>query len=283
MGCVWYDGFYGVDMTKPGAQEYYNSVFELFAEWGIDFVKVDDMVNIPELEGIGKASRKCNRDIVLSVVPEGIPEEILKKNVHMARTGYDFWDVWQMLKQGFPVAASVVKTSEPGYWPDLDMIPAGKIGIKISYKGPNPRISNFNKEELHSLLSLWYIAKMPLFFGGNMPETDPLTYELITNKEALDVNRNGIKNRQIKFKNAIIIWTADIPDSKDKYLAFFNQWESKVPVNIRVNFDQIGLDPSFEYKVRDLWDKKDLGIYRNEFSYPIKAHGAGLYRVSAKE
>ena len=283
MGCEWYDGFYGVDMTKPGAQEYYNSVFELFAEWGIDFVKVDDMVNIPELEGISKASRNCSRDIVLSVVPGDIPVDILKKNAHMARTGFDFWDVWQMLKVGFPVAASAVKTSEPGYWPDLDMLPIGKIGIKISYKGPDPRISNFNKEELHSLLTLWYIAKMPLFIGGNLPETDSLTYELITDKEALDVNRNSINNRQIKFKNAIIIWTSDIPDSKDKYLAFFNQWESKVPVNISMNFDQIGLDPSFEYKVRDLWEKKDLGIYRSEFSYPVKAHSAGLYRVSTKE
>ena len=283
MGCEWYDGFYGVDMTKPGAQEYYNSVFELFAEWGIDFVKVDDMVNIPELEGISKASRNCSRDIVLSVVPGDIPVDILKKNAHMARTGFDFWDVWQMQKVGFPVAASAVKTSEPGYWPDLDMLPIGKIGIKISYKGPDPRISNFNKEELHSLLTLWYIAKMPLFIGGNLPETDSLTYELITDKEALDVNRNSINNRQIKFKNAIIIWTSDIPDLKDKYLAFFNQWESKVPVNISMNFDQIGLDPSFEYKVRDLWEKKDLGIYRSEFSYPVKAHSAGLYRVSTKE
>jgi alpha-galactosidase len=283
MGCVWYDGFYGVDMTKPGAQEYYDSVFELFADWGVDFVKVDDVVNIPEFEGISKASRKCKRDIVLSVVPDGIPEDVLRENAHMARTGYDFWDVWQMLKVGFPVAASAVKISEPGYWPDLDMLPIGKIGIKISYKGPDPRISNFNKEELHSLLSLWYISKMPLFIGGNLPETDSLTYELITNKEALDVNRNSTNNRQIKFKNAIIIWTADIPDSKDKYLAFFNQWESKIPVNIRVNFDQLGLDPSTEYFVRDLWEKKDVGSFRNEFSYPVMAHGAGLYRVSAKE
>jgi hypothetical protein len=278
-GCEWYDGFYGVDMSKPGAQEYYNSVFDLLAQWGVDFVKADDVINIPELEGLSKASRTCGRDIVLSVVPGNIPYDVLRKNAHMARTGADFWDVWQMLKVGFPVAAKAVKEAEPGFWPDLDMLPVGKLGIKISYKGPNQRISNLNNEELHSLLTLWYISKMPLMIGGYLPETDKLTLELLTNEEALAVNRTCINPRQIKFKNAIIIWTADLPDSEDKYLAFFNQWESKEPVNIKVLFEQVGLKSGIEYKVRDLWAKKVLGAFKDSFSFPVSAHGAGLYKI----
>jgi len=280
-GCDWYDGFYGVDMTKPGAQEYYNSIFKLFAEWGVDFVKADDQVDVPELEGISKAARSCGRDIVLSVVPSSdIPIEVLKKNAHMARTGADFWDVWQMLKVAFPVAADVAKDSGPGFWMDLDMLPIGKIGKKISYKGPEPRISNFNENELHSLLSLVYISRSPLFIGGYLPETDKTTFDLITNEEALAVNRTAINSRQIKFKNAIIIWAADIPNTDDKYLALFNQWESKEPINIKVAFDKLGLSQNSNYKVRDLWAKKDLGTFKTEFSAPIGAHGAGLYKIS---
>lgn len=279
-GCVWYDGFYGVDMTKPGAQEYYNSVFELLAKWGVDFVKADDIVNIPELVGISKASRISGREIVLSVVPENIPYDVLRENVHMSRTGADFWDVWQMLKVGFPVAAKAVKESKPGFWPDLDMLPIGKLGIKISYKGPDPRISNLNEEELHTLLSLWYISRMPLMIGGYLPETDQLAFELLTNEEALAVNRTSENPRQIKFKNAVIIWAADIQDSEDKYLAFFNQWESKEPVDIKVQFEQLGLSKGVEYMVRDLWGKTDVGIYQDEFSSPIPAHGAGLFKIS---
>jgi hypothetical protein len=281
-GCVWYDGFYGVDMSKPGAQEYYNSQFELFAEWGIDFIKADDLVNIPELLGISRAARLSGRKMVLSVVPDNIPFSVLRENAHMARTGADFWDVWQMVKVGFPVAASAVKEAQPGFWPDLDMLPVGKLGLKISYKGPDPRISNFNKEELHTLLTLWYIARMPLMIGGYLPETDSTTFKMLSNSEALEVNRNSINPRQIKFKNAIIIWTSDIPGSKDKYLAFFNQWESREPVIIKAAFGDLGLEPSGEYSLRDLWGKKDLGLYNNEFSDPIEAHGAGLYRISNK-
>jgi alpha-galactosidase len=279
-GCVWYDGFYGVDMSKPGAQEYYNSQFELFASWGVDFVKADDIVNIPELEGISKAARLSGRKIVLSVVPDNIPFSVLRDNAHMARTGADFWDVWQMVKVGFPVAAAAVKEAAPGFWPDLDMLPLGKLGLKISYKGPDPRISNFNNEELHTLLTLWYIARMPLMIGGYLPETDSTTLGLISNEEALAVNRNSINPRQIKFKNAVIIWTSDIPGSKDKYLAFFNQWESREPLNVKVTFGELGLDPTAEYRVRDLWAKKDLGTFKEDFSAPIRAHGAGLYKIS---
>ncbi len=280
-GCDWYDGFYGVDMSKPGAQEYYNSVFKLFAEWGIDFVKADDMVNEEEIEGMSKAARLSGRDIVLSVVPgSDIPVSFLKENVHMARTGYDFWDVWQMLKVGFPVAAKVAKDAGPGYWPDLDMLPIGKIGIKISYKGPYERIANFNTPELHSLLSLWYISRAPLMIGGYLPEMDSITMKLLKNEEALAVNRTGINPRQVKFKNAIIIWTADIENSDDKYLAFFNQWESVEPVNIKVKFADLGLTGK-NYEVRDLWAKKELGIFETSFAHDIEAHGAGLYRIKA--
>lgn len=276
--CEWYDGFYGVDMTKPGAQEYYNSVFKQYAAWGVDFVKADDIVEVPELEGISKALRSSGRKMLLSVVPDGIPDSVLRNNVHMARTGYDFWDVWEMLKKGFPEAASAVKQATPGYWPDLDMLPIGKLGVKISYKGPHPRISNFNKEELHSLLSLWYISRMPLMIGGYLPETDATTLELLQNEEALEVNRNSINNRQIKFKNSVIIWAADIPGTDDKYVAFFNPWESLEPVDIKVSWQQLGLKEG-AYKVRDLWAKKNLGVYKESFHTPVNAHGAGLYKI----
>ena len=279
-GCVWYDGIYGVDMTKPGSQEYYNSVYELLSEWGVDFVKCDDVTNQSELEAISRALRSCGRDMVLSLVPHNFPMEVLKANCHMARISADFWDVWQMVKVGFPDAARVVKYAEPGFWPDLDMLPVGKLGKKITYKGPDERISRFNEEELHTLMTLWYIARQPLMIGGYLPETDELTLEILSNEEALAVNRECINPRQVKFKNAIIIWTADIPDSEDKYLAFFNQWETKTPVEIKVEMVEIGLDPDTRYKVRDLWARKDIGTCKGEFSAPIKMHGAGLFKIS---
>ncbi|MGL4630190.1 MAG: glycoside hydrolase family 27 protein [Leadbetterella sp.] len=277
-GCVWYDGFYGIDMKKPGAQEYYNSVYEQYAEWGLDYIKADDMVKTADLIGTSEAIRRTKRPIVLSVVPEDVPMDVLQNNVHMARTGIDFWDVWEMLKKGFPVANKMVKNQQEGFWPDLDMLPVGKIGIGLSYKGPLPRISNFTKAELNTLMTLYYITRSPLMIGGHLPESDAHTIQLLQNAEALEVNRKGKNPRQIKFKNAHIIWAADSPVQEEKYLAFFNQWESKEPIKPKVTWKQLGLEGS-EYKVRDLWAKKDLGSFKDGFSTPISAHNAGLYKI----
>jgi hypothetical protein len=282
-GCDWYDGFYGVDMTKPGAQEYYNSVFRLFAEWGVDYVKADDMVRESEFLAISKAARLSGRDMVLSVVPANIAWETLKENAHLARTGHDYWDVWQMLKQAFADANQHSKYRGDGFWPDLDMLPIRKIGKAISYKGPEERISNFTPDELHTLLTLWYISKSPLLIGGYLPETDSLTFQLLTNEEAVAVNQNSFNNRQIKFRNAKVAWAADIRGSQDKYLAFFNTWETFRPVTINVTWEELGLNNDEAYLVRDLWEKKDLGTFEKGFSAPIVMHGAGLYSISKKK
>ena len=49
---------YGVDMSKPGAQDYYDSIFEQAAAWGLDFVKVDDL-SLPYHTGEVEAIRKA--------------------------------------------------------------------------------------------------------------------------------------------------------------------------------------------------------------------------------
>ena len=178
------------------------------------------------------------------------------------------------------MAAIVVKENEPGYWPDLDMLPAGMLTVKSPRKNSKPHISNLSEDELYTLFSLWYITRMPLMLGGYLPETDPFTLKLILNKEALEVNRNSSDNRQIyQFETNFFVWTANIPESHDQYLALFNISDLQVPLDIHSSWEQLGLTDSV-YNVRDLWASKDLGTYKNGFSASIPMHGAGLYRIS---
>jgi alpha-galactosidase len=172
----------------------------------------------------------------------------------------------------------MVKNQSEGYYPDLDMLPVGKIGIGLSYKGPHPRISNFTKAEVRTLMTLYYITRSPLMIGGHLPETDPFTISILKNSEALEVNRTAVNPRQIKFKNAHIIWGADSPKPNEKFLAFFNQWESKQPINPKISWKDLGLSGS-NYKVRDLWSQKELGSFKDGFTAPISAHDAGLYKI----
>ncbi len=74
--CPWNMDQWGVDVTKPGAREWYESLFRLLAAWGVDFVKVDDIsqpYRAREVELIRAAIDRCGRPIVLSLSPGPTP------------------------------------------------------------------------------------------------------------------------------------------------------------------------------------------------------------------
>ena len=277
--CRWLKDNYTVDSKKEGAQAYYNSLFQLYASWGLDFVKVDDLAgHLPEIEMVRKAIDNCGRPIVLSISPGPAKldqAEFLKKNANMWRTVGDFWDNWPQLKPQFTVCANWAPHTGAGHFPDADMLPLGKIGIRAERGAP--RMTGFNRDEQYSVMSLFAIFRSPLMFGGNLPDNDEFTLSLLTNKEVLNVNQHSINNKQL-FRNVdLIAWTADDPETGDKFLALFNATDSPGTAEISVDFLQIGLKGT--HLVTDLWSGKKLGSISNRFSAKINRHGAGLFRI----
>jgi len=222
--CIWLKDMFTIIAGKPGAQEYYNSLFLMYASWGLDFVKVDDLSGrTSEIEMIRKAIDNCGRPIVISISPGGDkPEtaEFLKKNVNMWRTSNDFWDNWPALKNQFKILNSWTGLGAKGCYPDGDMLPLGRIGLRAE-RG-EPRRTNFTRDEQYTLMTLFSIFRSPLMFGGDLPGNDEFTLSLITNKDVLDVNQNSINGKQLFNDNDLIAWTADDPKTGDKYLALFN-------------------------------------------------------------
>jgi alpha-galactosidase len=222
--CFWLKDMYTIVAGKPGSQEYYNSVFQLYASWGLDFVKVDDLSgHTAEIGMVRKAIDNCGRPIVISISPGGDrPEsaEFLKNNVNMWRTSNDFWDNWPALRNQFTVLNSWAGLGGRGYYPDGDMLPLGKIGLRAE-RG-EPRMTGFTKDEQYTLMSLFAIFGSPLMFGGDLPSNDEFTLALITNKDILEVNQHSINRKQLFRENDLIAWTADDPKTGDTYLALFN-------------------------------------------------------------
>ena len=222
--CMWLRDMYTIVAGKPGVQEYYYSLFHLYTSWGLDFVKVDDLSGrTKEIEMVRKAIDNCGRPIVISISPGGDrPEtaDFLKNNVNMWRTSNDFWDNWPQLKNQFLILPRWVSLGVKGCYPDGDMLPLGKIGLRAE-RG-QPRMSGFTKDEQYTLMSLFAIFRSPLMFGGDLPGNDEFTLSLITNKDVLEVNQNSINGKQLFRKNNLIAWIADDPKTGDKYLALFN-------------------------------------------------------------
>ncbi len=276
--CRWLKDMYTIVADKPGAQEYYNSIFQLYASWGVDFVKIDDMSgHLGEIELVRKAIDKCGRPIVLSLSPSGNKVEhadFLRNNANMWRTTNDFWDNWPDLKNEFEVCNTWASFGARGSYPDADMLPLGKIGIRAE-RG-KPRNSAFTKDEQFTLMTLFAIFRSPLMFGGNLPDNDEFTLSLITNRDVLNVNQFSANNRQLYRQNDLIVWTADNPRKEEKYVAFFNAGELP-QAEIKVTFDQLGL--TGKHSVKDLWTGKNLGKFTGSFSSVINRHGAGLFKI----
>jgi hypothetical protein len=280
--CPWNTDMYGVDMTRPGAQDYYDSLLRLYAGWGVDFIKADDIAHPAhreEIAALHAAIQKTGRPIVLSLSPG--PADIkdagfFQENANMWRIADDFWDDFRSLRHIFGLLSVWGGRGHPGAWPDADMLPLGHIGIRAE-RGDD-RTSRFTREEAQTVLTLWSIVQSPLMFGGDLPTTDGYTLSLLTNPEVLAVNQHGSFPRLVS-QNADgenIVWSARAPLGRSKYLAVFNLSgaEADVPV------DWHALEFGGACTMRDLWKRSDAGSSQSGYRFHLPAHGSGLYKVT---
>jgi hypothetical protein len=273
--CSWNPDMYGVDMSKPGAQAYYDSVFALLASWGVDFVKVDDLsrpydAHMAEIEGIHRAVGRTGRPMILSMSPGETPVirgAHAKQNAQMWRISDDFWDDWKLLEAQFTRLENWSPYIGDGGWPDADMLPLGRLAL-------GDRDTKFTPDEQRTVMTLWSIARSPLIMGGDLRHLDAPTKALLTNPEVLAVNQASSGNRPHFVEDGIRVWTARAA-SGDAYLALFNTGGKSREVG--VDLKAVGLPASVA--VRDLWSRSEAGRAAGRFSVPLPPHGAGLYRL----
>jgi alpha-galactosidase len=283
--CPWNTDMYGIDSTKDGAQAYYDSLFQLYAEWEVDFVKVDDIADsrlysthTEEIKMIRKAIDRCGRPMVLSLSPGPAPLEhasLFIENANMWRMTDDFWDIWHLLYNMFERCYKWSKLIRPGYWPDADMLPLGRIGIRSVDGGASNRNTRFTRDEQRTMMTLWSIFRSPLMFGGDLQFNDDWTLSLLTNEEVLHVHKNGYGARQVIRENDKVVWTS-FDNEGNQYVALFNIRDNKTIVF--VTLEDLGItEPKM---VRDLWAKRDLGNVETTLSYELEPHASIFIKLT---
>jgi hypothetical protein len=278
--CSWNSDMYGVDLTKPGAQAYYDSLMALVAAWGVDFVKIDDLsrpYHTAEIAAIRSAIDKTGRAIVFSTSPGATPVGMgahVSQNANQWRIADDFWDQWSLLYPMFQLLDNWTSYRGSGYFPDADMLPLGKIsGGTTNATG---RATYFTTNEQYTMMSLWAIARSPLILGADMTQMDPFTLSLLTNDAVIAVNQNSLHNRQLFSTNNLIAWTADAAGSTNKYLALFNATTNTT--NVTVSLISMGFTNACV--IRSLWDGVALGSFNGTFSPALATHAGALYQLS---
>ena len=279
--CAWNTDMYGVDPAKPGAKEYYDSIFELYASWGVDFVKCDDIAReLPKEESelimLSDSLKNCGRDMVLSLSPGPAlleKAELYKQVSNMWRITDDFWDNWQLLYNMFERCEKWAPHNGAGHWADADMLPIGYI--KQDY---SPDITTqFTKDEQVTMLTLWSIFRSPLIIGGEMTKFDDFTMSLLTNEGILKMHRNARHSHQVWRRemngSEIVLWTAADAEG-GQYAALFNIGENAADISVPLTELEI-----YEAKdITELWSNE--AFHADNISADLAPHSARAYYLS---
>ena len=229
--CAWNPDMYGLrcDGRQAGydaAKAYYESIFRLYASWGVDYVKCDDIAREyphcrKEIECISDACRGCGRDIVLSLSPGPAPleqAEHLKKYANLWRITDDFWDDWKLLKPMFERAEKWCVHAGAGHWPDADMLPVGALR---QCEDPSDR-TRFTQAEQRTMMTLWCMMRSPLMIGSELNKLDGFTLRLLTNGPLLDITRESFCGHPLYTLEDRAAWIAPRKDGHGVYCALFN-------------------------------------------------------------
>ncbi|MEO2258618.1 S-layer homology domain-containing protein [Paenibacillus amylolyticus] len=302
----WTNDNYGLNWdTHPDeALAYYVSLFQLWEEWGVDLIKIDDLNDSPhakytnypnqtppyrqaDIEAYAKAREIAGSDIMISGSPgrglTGERVDNILEQLDTMRISADVWDSWADVNKLFAPAKEYVPYTydKPGKYIDLDMLPFGTLKDKTN----NPyRSSKLTKDEMITSMTLHLIARSPLIMGGVLykldmnNEIDKFTLDMLTNKEALAVNQKGANPKPFYDAGNITKWVSDGEDST-KYVALFNRNGSTADISFDFSDPNIGLSPAETYNIRDLWAKEYVGSFKGSYSVSVPGHGAVLYKV----
>jgi len=180
---------------KVGADWLMDRDIRQWAEWGVDFVKIDWNPNdIPTTRRISRELRKCGRDIMLSLSNTADARNAgdLMDLAQMVRVTGDIKDRWESIRTiGFEHAFAWHDHIRPGHWMDLDMLQIGRIGIP---NRPNPtyKPTELSFEEQRTQLSLWSLFSAPLILSCDIAGMDDATFALLTNDAVLAVDQDPL-------------------------------------------------------------------------------------------
>ncbi|MCR5118495.1 MAG: glycoside hydrolase family 27 protein [Lachnospiraceae bacterium] len=271
----WNPDMYGVRNCEAG-QAYYDSIFELYASWGVDFIKCDDICvtnafaddfysGRHEVEMIAKAIEKCGRPMVLSLSPgPAIIEQAwhYESYANMWRITDDFWDDWRLLKDMFRRCEIWQMHVSAGNYPDCDMLTLGKLGAGFGHE----RDCRFSYDEQKTMMSLWCIFGSPMMIGAELTMLDDKTYKLLTNRELLKLLDPGRSRRQLKRDENEAAWESIDNTTGERVVALFNLSDKEREVSVKA-----------EGSFTEIWDGKSAEA-KGELKDTLRPHACSVWQ-----
>jgi hypothetical protein len=295
--CTWCHYNYGVDMRKPGAQEFYNSWINLLASWGVDLIKADDITEFPdEIEGIAKAIAQCGRPIILSLSPgnRSNPQYLKSyRQAQMLRVTGDIWDNRASLGRCFDAWLRWADYGAQNFWIDLDMIPFGRLqlwnpsinqrddqgNLEIALCGEgHDRISALSPDQQRTFITMRALSASPLFIGGDLPSLDAFSFFLLTQPDMIECNQNGIVGHCVHHDTPLMVWkTPHRDDPLVGWIGIFNRSEEIFQGSL--TRAELGLIQD-QTLLRDIWAGTPATLLSDSLSFHLPPDGVLFFHYT---
>jgi alpha-galactosidase len=274
-----------IDFTKPGAQQYINSIVNNFASWGVDFIKMDGVTpgsdndtlsinNIPDVQAMNVAIARSGRPIWFTI-SWALDEDFIadwQQNANARRIENDiecegdcpFLTEWQHVQLRFYDLIGWERAAGPSLgWNDLDALEVG-----------NGATDGLTDTEQKTAMTFWAMANTPFFLGGDLTKLTAYGKKLLTNDEVLAVNQSGHPAVQVT-GGFTPVWVSNLGNGS-YYVALFNL--NAFPSQVTVDWKDLGFTGAFG--MRDLWSQRELGISNQSFSDVLPGHGTRLLKLT---
>ena len=265
---------YGVDMSKPGAHEYYDGLIQHYADLGVDFIKFDDIVPNPaEVEAVAKAIAKCDRKIVLSLSPGDhikVEHSDAYKKANMVRITSDIWDNRGSLETTFNRWEAMQNYTGPeaGSFLDMDMVCFGRLYVTRDGGWE----CKFTKDQKRTFMVQRALAASPLMLGGVLYKMDDFSLSLFKHPDILKCNQNAVIGKLVHRDGKLDVWKTPQRDApQNGWIGVFNR-NGQQPLAVEVGPKDLGLDPTGKYALQDLFLGNKLPI-ADTYTFEIPPDG----------
>ncbi|XP_014775432.1 alpha-N-acetylgalactosaminidase [Octopus bimaculoides] len=266
----------------PGSEFFLNIDAETFAEWEVDFLKLDgcyantnDMpFGYPLMEFFLNLT---GRPILYSC---SWPAYVSKPDYNAIAKSCNIWRNYHDIEDSWASIASIIKhygdnnekfaeVAKPGQFNDPDMLIIGDFGL--------------SEGQQKVQMGMWAIMASPLIMSVDLRTIKPFAKELLTNKRVIAVNQDplGIQGKRIWSVNNVDYWMKPILPHGSYAIAFVNFNTNGVPKKINLSLKYLNLTESAGYKLTEVFDGKFLGIYGPSSNFTASVDPTGIYMVTA--
>ena len=267
---------------------------QIYASWGVDYVKVDychapsDLSSaIERYEKFIKAIRATGRPMVFAICEWGQRAPWLwGKEVggNLWRTTWDMRDTWEHGKydsghngimEALDRQIGLAKYAGPGHWNDPDMLVIGLNGKGASASANGA--SGCSVTEYEAQFGLWSLLAAPLLMTCDIRDMDADTKRILTNKEIIAVNQDKLGKQATRiFKKGVEeFWAKPLADGS--YAVGFLNRDDDNTREMTLDLNLLKIKDSVT--ARDLWKHEDLGEFNGKITLSVEPHQCRVIRI----